>query len=615
MTVKERTKRLREANTEALEASKGRKGIDKRVTTFKGETTTKDSSGDGTGGIDFAPMAPTDEQLAKINEFTRSNKSAEDLVVFPTLSCNDLYDRDDEKFVTSTVKGFAELPEPFGPVGKSYMVGHDYTKLPVGRIFDVGVKTVTMDTATGKAASSGATTETSTKATFLTNWVYVPKTSSNQQFIENLDYGINWAVSVGVMLEEAKCSLPWCGAPMMTFSRWAWCQEGHDKGYFYTEDAERDSWGYYEPSDPKAAGAEKCRTDLYGAKDFYELSQVFLGAQFFAALDGTKGATAKGIMKAASAHSIPIIGLSSDEAKLIDEAMPHMDERAVHAMRHFGAKFDEEGSLKWRDDQDLVWTYAPQESEVLCLGKAADDGEEDTDGTEAQSDQGGADPLGAGSGEQPSPTGEPADGGQGDDPADGGSGTGEVQEGVGEDGTVTPPSPDAAPTSDDGKEATVSKAALVTALKSLALPEAVLRTVEDAEGDSLDTALLPLVGKITEQSTQIDALTPKAALGDKYIEAKRAEAIDWFVKANQSEPNSPVNTDVFQRLLTATGDNVDLIDALIEQQKSLAQAKFPAAIRRSSFPTDANTSEPGDIPSLPDGGTDHSSRTVKRLHG
>src|SRR4051794_7648233 len=197
MTVKERTKRLREANTEALEAAKGRKGIDKRVTTFKGDTN-KDAAGDGgTGAIDFAPMAPTDEQLAKINEYTRSNKTAEDLVVFPTLSCNDLIDRDDERFVTDTVKGFAKLDAPLGPNGKSYMVGHDYTKLPVGRIFDTSTTTVDLAALSGKAPSGSTAGATAAdKATFLKNWVYVPKTTSNQPFIEGLDFGINWAVSV-----------------------------------------------------------------------------------------------------------------------------------------------------------------------------------------------------------------------------------------------------------------------------------------------------------------------------------------------------------------------------------------------------------------------------------
>lgn len=639
----EHTLSLKEANAQAEAAAKSRKGIDKRVTTFKGDTAAaKDGEGTaGTGAIDLAPMAPNDEQLEKINKFTRSNKTADDLVVFPTLSCNDLYDRDDERFVTDTVKGFAKLEEPYGPVGKSYMVGHDYSKLPVGRIFDVGTKTVDLGTLSSKGVD-GATIDSTSKSTFLTNWVYVPKTSANQQFIENLDFGVNWAVSVGVMLEEAKCSLSWCNAPMRSFGRWAWCQEGHDKGYFYTEDAEEDSWGYAIPCDPTDKGAEKCRTDLYGAKDFYELSQVFLGAQFFAALDGAAGKSAKGILKAASARAIPIVGLSAKEAEMFEKVMPHLPERAVKGMRDHGARPDEEGTLKWTDEQNLVWTFTPgEDTEVLCLGKATDDdedGEEDDEDGKSAEEQPEQDAHGEGSGEQSQDGADAsADDGEGDGAEDGGSGTGEVQEGVGEDGGVADKaaghthshthsdigtthshqhthSGDNAyqHTSSDnvthahshssGKEASVSKAAIIESLKGLGVPESVLQAVESAKGSSLDTALRPLA--------------EKATLGDQFIQTKRADAIAWYVKANQTEPNVAVSTDTFQRLLDAAGDNVELIDALTEQQKNLAQAKFPKTARRSSFPADANKATPPTPPALPDeASSDGGSRTVKRLHG
>lgn len=625
VATKQRTRSLKEANAEAREEAKGRKGIDKRVTTFKGDTGTGDGNG-GTGSIDLAPMAPNEEQLAKINQFTRSPKTAEDLVVFPTLSANDLYDRDDERFVTQTVKEFAALPQPYSFVGKSFMVGHDYTKLPVGRIFDVGTKTVDLGATTTKGATGG-TIDTTSKAMFLTNWVYVPKTASNQQFIENLDFGVNWAVSVGVMLEEAKCSLPWCGAPMY-MSRFfgSWCASGHDKGYYYTEDATEDKWGYVDPADPNDPGAEMCRTDLYGAKDAYELSQVFLGAQFFAALDGNK--TAKGILKAASARPVPIIGLSAEEAAVIEKAMPHLPPQAIEGVRLFGAKPDEDGILKWTDNNSLVWTFDPEaeDSEVQCLGKASDeDGEEGADGTEAASNEGGSDALGEGSEEQSESADDAADDGEGDDSEDGRVGSAEVEEGERSDGDLTASadkgSDDGAADDDDeedadsddepdddqksGKEATVSKAAIVKALRGLDVPEAVLRAVESVKGTSLDAVLLPLASK--------------AVLGDQFIASKRSEAIDWYVKANQSGQNVPVNVDTFTKILDAAGDNVDLIDHLIGQQKTLAQAKFPSSVtRRSSFPTDANTAQPGDGPTLPsddDGVQAKSSQTVRRLHG
>ena len=48
-----------------------------------------------------ATMVPTDEQLARINQFTRTMATAENVVTFSTLSCNDIPDRDDDAFTTT----------------------------------------------------------------------------------------------------------------------------------------------------------------------------------------------------------------------------------------------------------------------------------------------------------------------------------------------------------------------------------------------------------------------------------------------------------------------------------------------------------------------------------
>lgn len=594
MVKKSHERRLRDANAAAQHESRNSKGIDKRVTTFKGESASKDTS--GTGALDTGPMTPTPEQLEKINRFTRTAKTADELVVFPTLSCNDLYDRDDERFVTDTVKEFASLPEPYGPVGKSYMVGHDYTKLPVGRIFDTS-------------------TETIDGALFLKNKVYIPKTASNETLIENIDFGVNWAVSVGVMLESSECGLTFCGAPM---SGWGWCYEGHDKGYFYVEDGETDSWGYPLPVDGKTAGAQKCIGLMKGAKDFFELSQVFLGAQFYAALEKQPGFS--GVIKAASAAKVPLLGLSQKEAAALSEVMPHLDGRAAHALKAFGATWDADGVLKWTDDQKLVWTYDPAEAEgVMCLGKEAssndeDDDEEDgTDGSSTQ-EQPDEDALGSDDAVVDEPASEAVGVSEGDDAGDGGTGTGEVSEGGGSDGEVDPATTDAEVDPDDEteEEKAVSKASVLKCLRTLKAPSTVLSAVESATGDSLDAALTPLLGLVASQSAQIVTLSTKADLGDAYLASQRAEAIDWYVRANAVEGKG-VNTDQFQKMLDQCGDNLELIKSLANMQKELAQAKFPGAVRRSSFPSDANkASEPK---ALTIEGVESADSKVSRLHG
>ena len=57
-----------------------------------------------------------------------------------------------------------------------------------------------------------------------------------------------------------------------------------------------------------------------------------------------------------------------------------------------------------------------------------------------------------------------------------------------------------------------------------------------------------------------------------------------------------------------------------DEQKDLAQAKFPTSVRRSSFPSDPNSAEQlrsvdfGEGDEVKEGGDDNDKR-VKRLHG
>jgi hypothetical protein len=141
---------LKSVVAEAKDRIKGQDGVSKRSTSLK---TAKLAGDPESSGVN----APTSEQLAAINQYTRTPKTADEVAVFHTLSCNDLEDRDEDKFTTETVKGFAELAAPYGPNGKSFMVGHDYTKLPVGRIFE-----------TDTAKVEGGL--------FMTNGIYVPRT-------------------------------------------------------------------------------------------------------------------------------------------------------------------------------------------------------------------------------------------------------------------------------------------------------------------------------------------------------------------------------------------------------------------------------------------------------
>lgn len=579
---------FREAKREAVEADRDTrvKGINKRVNTLKlASDTTKDASGDS----EFGPMCPSDEQLAEINKFTRSPKTADEVVCFPTLSCNDIVDRDFDQFTTKTVKEFAALEQPFSSVGKSYMVGHDYSKLPVGRIFDVE---------TAKADS----------ALHLKNWVYIPNTDANKSFIENLDYGINWAVSVGVTLGKSGCSV--CDSPVSSF--FGFCYEnGHFKGAYYDPNSDAvDDWGYALEADPDDPGAVLCFNKLEEPRDFYELSQVYLGAQYFAALDEKSALGA--VVKAASASEVPIIGLSKSEADQLP--FPHEPLKVTAARERYEIKTAEDGSMEWVDEQGLLWTFDPEEDEeVTCLGKYQKTNEEVDDATTDEERQSG-EPSEASVGGSD----EPVDGAGGSDGAESvdvdgtedgksSSSDGERVEDA-ESSSAAPPVTNNNEEENSGGEGKMSKQAILTAARKAKLPEDLIEAAEKAGGDLL-VDLLSGVNKETEK------LREKAALGDNYLKTLRADAIHWYVRAHQDgDRQKPVKTETFERILNACGDDPDLIKSLIEEKKELAQARFPEAVRRSSFPEDVNkSSTPGALPDEETWG--ENDEKVSRLHG
>lgn len=551
---------------DARAATKGA-GIQKQVTVLK----TSDSSGSG-GGSTSGVFTPTDEQLAKINGFTRSPKTADEVVCFRTLSCNDLEDRDDDQFTTQCVKDFAALTGPMSSVGKSYMVSHDSRTLPVGRIFDVGLETVG-------------------EGLFLTNDVYMPNTEQYKSFIENLDYGVYWAVSVGVMLGASDCKV--CEEPFQGHGYW--CVNHHEKGLFYDpKSKEVDDWGWPIPVDPTSKGAVKTIQRMKEPKDFYELSQVYLGAQYYAALG--KDPNFEGILKAASASGTPMVGLSREEARKLP--LPAPAEKLVEArQRGYEVKAEDDGTMTWTDDQQLVWNFVPEDNEALCLGKSETNNQEETENGSVQLEHSGernASPEGDrqhNSGSQP----DKASGqGEGDQPLTRSSGEQHRQN---EDAL-------------SGEDEDMDKTAVIAAATKAGLSTSILEKLAGAEGNGLDLVLSELVVQSTDLQKQVGELTPKAAMGEEYLKELRADTINWFVKANQtSDAQTGVNTDSIERLMTACGENVDLVKTLRDQYQDLARAKFPESVRRSTFPDDANSRSVADLD-----GEKVDTESVNRIH-
>lgn len=590
---------LRQAAAEAREADKVRNknGINKRFTSLKAASEPVSKEHDEDGGV-TGVMHPTDEQLEVINQFTRSPKTAEELVVFNTLSANDLVDRDFDQFPQKTIQEFAELEQPFSSVGKSYMVGHDYNKLPVGRIFDVGTDTVD-------------------GAHFLTNGVYIPNTKSNEPFIENVDFGVNWAVSVGVMMGANECSI--CASPMSSF--FGFCYEnGHMKGYSYDPNSDKtDDWGYALPAEDGDPNAKLAVGLMKEPRDFYELSQVFLGAQYFAALD--EKSAIGGIVKAAGAAGVPIIGLSKKEAE--DLPLPKQPKQVADALSKYSTETDDDGSIYWTDENQLRWVFDPEESEVLCLGRSSDQEEDDgtTDagiesGTERGEDGSGSGDDGQDVGDVDG-TGTSRSGDDGSADEQDGTDDGEASSGsersvgsgseAGDAAAESDAVADQNSTNDNSEEDDVDVDKLVRdAFAAAKVPEGVLADVT-SKGEGL---LKDVVSKLVAENA---SLKSKAELGASYVKQLRADAIAMYVKAHQQNGEA-VKTERFEKMLDAFGDDVDLIKDALAEQQAIAQERFPKSVRRSTFQEDPNARQRAG--ELPEEEWDQSNDDrVSKLHG
>lgn len=552
-------------------------------------------------------MQPDSAQLAEINKFTRKPVSAEEVVAFHTLSCNDLPDRDDDQFTTECVKDFAALEHPFSSVGKSYMLDHNYViDNAVGRLFAV-------DT-----VKSGG-------VQWLRNQVYVPNTEQFQPLIEKIDFGIAWAVSVGVVLGEAKCSV--CGSG---FSSWGyWCVNGHDKGAYYDPDSdEEDAWGWPAYADPDDPNAIKTIRQFSSPQDFYELSQVFLGAQYYASLD-EKSPELAGVLKAASAGD-GFVGLSDKEAQEIP--LRHLPLKYVEARENYDIKTAEDGSFLWTDDQKMLWSFDPEDPsmEVLCLGKttANDDSEEEEDGRHEVSDEqvdpddqsddaeGGDDDQ---AGDEDGSEDQSEESGVGGTPS-GGEGSGEVQpvvEGAADDDpedSEEEESEDDESEDDDSEEdddgeaggdvgtASVDISTIAEALRTAGLSaDAIGKIASDATGKQL--------------SKTITGLSKRAAIGDQYLTEIKSDVLDWYVRS-RTNGTAGVKTEAVEKVIANCGDDIELLKALIEDYKSVAQEKFPKAVRRSTTPADPNEApkpktsvEAWDLPSEED-----NAKSVRSIH-
>ena len=178
----------------------------------------------------------TNEDLAKIQQFSRRELLPEEIYVFNVDLCNNDVDRDYEKFSVETLKQMAELF-----VGKTGIFDHSMKSADqTARIFDAFVEKVN-----GKKTADGEDFY-SLKAK-----AYMLNNEQNRSLIDSIEAGIKKEVSVSCSVDKAYCSI--CS----TDRKRAACE--HRKGKMY--------------------GDRLCFNILTDATDAYEFSFVAVPAQ------------------------------------------------------------------------------------------------------------------------------------------------------------------------------------------------------------------------------------------------------------------------------------------------------------------------------------------------
>lgn len=170
--------------------------------------------------------AASEADIAKINQYTRRELTAEEVYVFSIRACDDQPDRDFERFTVDCLNGLKELY-----IGKTVIFDHFWSAMKqTARVYDSEV-----------VSEDGET--------FLRLDAYMLKTEQTQQIIDAIDGGILKEVSVGCAVKTATCSI--CG------ELYGGCE--HRKGKMYDD--------------------KLCICELSEPIDAYEVSFVAVPAQ------------------------------------------------------------------------------------------------------------------------------------------------------------------------------------------------------------------------------------------------------------------------------------------------------------------------------------------------
>lgn len=174
------------------------------------------------------------DELNAINQFAKTELTAEQIYTFSVKLCDNEVDRDYERFDESALSVLGDLF-----IGKSGIFDHEWTAQ--GQAARIYRTEVVRQPAQKTAAGDGYC--------YLKGWAYLLRHEKNQSLIEEIEGGIKKEVSIGCSVKQSVCSI--CGAKTGT------CE--HRKGGMY--------------------GGKLCFAELREPTDAYEWSFVAVPAQ------------------------------------------------------------------------------------------------------------------------------------------------------------------------------------------------------------------------------------------------------------------------------------------------------------------------------------------------
>lgn len=193
-----------------------------------------------------SPLECTAEDIKKINKYTLSSVTAEDVFIFKaTIADNE---QDDRNFMPFNLKALQDLKKLYP--GKTMLKDHSRrADNQIARIYD-----------TELVQDANKQTELGELHTELVAKIYMIKTDSNKDLISEIVGGIKKEVSTSTTPEKMICNI--CGVDNMK----EYCR--HWPGVEYdTADA------------TGKTSKRRCKMLLHGAKEAYELSFVAVPAQ------------------------------------------------------------------------------------------------------------------------------------------------------------------------------------------------------------------------------------------------------------------------------------------------------------------------------------------------